>query len=762
MSMIGNRVIRKEDPALLTVGGMYVADRGPTNAAHVTFVRSTMAHALLLEIDISEAVNMPGVVAVHTADSLHLTPQVPPQGFLNQEMTRTWLARDRVRFVGEPIVAIVSETPTTGVDAAEMVFVDYDPLDAVVSLTDAATNTTLLYPDVGTNMCFEMPSKVEGDIFADCEVTVELTFGNPRLSGAPIEPRAVVSEWVTVDGVQRLIQLSCTQFPHGARDGLASGLGVEPEQVQVITPDVGGGFGAKNGLYPEDFVVAELARKLNRPMRWNETRSESMLNLAHARSLENQVKLGGTRDGTLQAYHCHMVQDAGAYPIIGAILPFLSMMVASGNYDIADISFSAESLVTNTTPIGAYRGAGRPEATIALERIIDVFAAEIDMDPAELRRKNFWAPDAFPVTTPTGANMDSGEYEKALDLVMEAADYPALRAEQARRRDDATEDGARLPLLGLGWCVYVEIANPMGAGEFGSMQVKPDGTAIALTGSSAHGQGHDTAFAQVASEVTGIPMDKIEVRHGDTDEVKRGGGTGGSRSLQVGGSAIYQASELLVEQAKEIAANILEASPADIVLDTASGKFAVAGTPAKSVEWGQIAERAEHEAEASIFVAETDFEPPAATFPFGAHLSVVEVDRETGEVTPIRHISCDDAGVIVNPTIVEGQVHGGVSSGISHALMETFHYDEDGNPMTGNFMDYALPAATEFPSFERISLETPTNRNPIGAKGIGESGTIGATPAVQNAVVDALSHLGVTHIEIPVTPQRVWRTMNGA
>ncbi len=757
MSMIGNRVIRKEDPDLLTVGGIYVADRGPTNAAHVTFVRSTMAHALLTEIDIDEATTMPGVIAVHTAESLNLTGQVPPQGFLNQEMTRTWLAKDRVRFVGEPIVAIVSETPTQGVDAAEMVFVDYDPLEPVISLSDARSNDTLLWPDVGTNMCFEMPSKVDEDIFADCEVTVELTFGNPRLSGAPIEPRAVVSEWTEVDGVQRLTQLSCTQFPHGARDGLASGLGVDPEQVHVITPDVGGGFGAKNGQYPEDFVVAELARTLDRPMRWNETRSESMLNLAHARSLENQVKLGGTRDGTIQAYHCHMVQDAGAYPIIGAILPFLSMMVASGNYDIPKVSFSAESFVTNTTPIGAYRGAGRPEATIALERIIDVFAAEISMDPAELRRKNFWAPDDFPVTTPTGASMDSGEYAKALDLVMDAADYTGLRAEQARRRGDPSA-----PLLGLGWCVYVEIANPMGAGEFGSMQVKPDGTAIALTGSSAHGQGHHTAFAQVASEVTGISIDNIEVRHGDTDEVKRGGGTGGSRSLQVGGSAIYQASELLVDQAKEIAANILEANPADIVLDTGTGQFAVAGTPAKSVGWGQIAERAEEEAEASIFIAETDFQPPAATFPFGAHLSVVEVDRETGEVTPIRHISCDDAGVIVNPTIVEGQVHGGVSSGIGHALMETFSYDEDGNPLTGNFMDYALPAATEFPSFERVALETPTDRNPIGAKGIGESGTIGATPAVQNAVVDALSHLGITHIEIPVTPQRVWRTMNNA
>ena len=482
-----------------------------------------------------------------------------------------------------------------------------------------------------------------------------------------------------------------------------------------------------------------------------------MLNLAHARSVENRVRLGGTRDGDIQAYECHMIQDAGAYPGIGAILPFLSRIVATGNYDIPKVAFSAESVVTTTTPIGAYRGAGRPEATIALERIIDVFAAEIGLDPIELRRRNLLAADAFPLKTPTGADMDSGDYETAVDLVIDAADYGSLRAEQERRRNDPNAK-----LLGLGWCVYVEIANPMGAGEFGSVQVQPDGSAIVLTGSSAHGQGHHTAFAQVAADVTGIPFDKIDVRHGDTDEVKRGGGTGGSRSLQVGGSAVHNASVNIVDAAKDIAAQILEASVDDIVLDVSSGSFAVAGTPAKSIDWAQIASKAEEDAGGAAFVAETDFKPPAATYPFGAHLSVVEVDRATGQVVPIRHISCDDAGVIVNPTIVEGQVHGGVSSGISHALMETFLYDEDGNPMTGNFMDYAFPAATEFPSFERVALETPTDRNPIGAKGIGESGTIGSTPAVQNAVVDALSHLGVTHIEIPVTPLRVWRTIQEA
>ncbi len=317
-------------------------------------------------------------------------------------------------------------------------------------------------------------------------------------------------------------------------------------------------------------------------------------------------------------------------------------------------------------------------------------------------------------------------------------------------------------LFGLGWCAYVEIANPMGTPEFGSIQAKPDGSAVVLTGSSAHGQGHHTAFAQLAADVTGIPFDKIEVRHGDTDEVKRGGGTGGSKSLQVGGTAVWTASNNLVEEAKKVAASLLEAAEVDMVLDIDSGRFSVAGTPVKSVGWAEVAARAEEDSGGDPFVAETDFTPPGATFPFGVHLSVVEVDRDTGKVTPLRHVACDDAGVIVNPTIVEGQVHGGVSGGISHALMENFVYSDDGTPLTGNFMDYALPAATEFPSFERIPLETPTDRNPIGAKGIGESGTIGATPAVQNAVVDALAHLGVRHVEIPATPQRVWRTMRDA
>ncbi|MEM9203864.1 MAG: molybdopterin cofactor-binding domain-containing protein, partial [Actinomycetota bacterium] len=395
------------------------------------------------------------------------------------------------------------------------------------------------------------------------------------------------------------------------------------------------------------------------------------------------------------------------------------------------------------------------EATLAIERIMDVFAAEIGMDPAELRRRNFLPADAFPVKTPTGADMDTGDYEAALDKVLAAVDVDALRAEQAARRADRAR-----PLLGIGWSAYVEITNPMGAPEFGSCEIRPDGSALLLTGSSAHGQGHYTTFAQLTSELTGIPIDRIEVRHGDTDEVKRGGGTGGSRSLQVGGTAIWEATKTVVEAAKEVAADLLEANPADITLDADRGTFGVTGSPSVSVGWAEVGERAA--AAGAPLAAENDFQPPAATFPFGVHLSVVEIDRDIGEVTLVRHVACDDAGIIVNPTIVDGQVHGGVAGGVGQALMEEFIYDEWGNPQTGNFMDYAIPAASEFPSFERIAMETPTDRNPLGVKGIGEAGTIGSTPAVQNAVVDALQHLGVRHIDIPVKPMRVWQAMRAA
>lgn len=756
MSMIGTRVIRKEDPELLTIGGTYIDDVKQPDALHATFVRSVMAHADITNIDTTGAEAMPGVVAVFTADDLKLTPNPPSMPMFNQEMKRTHLASGRVRYVGEPIAVVLSETLASGADAIEQVLVDYEPLDALISPEESATNAQLLFPEAGTNVSWGFPSDAEGDIFADCEVVVEQAFHNHRQAPVPIEPRAALAIWSTADdGGEHLTQYASTQNPHRTRDSLAAAFGLEKDHVRVIAPDVGGGFGAKNGQYPEDFVVTQAARELGRPVRWIETRSESMLGFAHGRAWTVKTKLGGTRDGDVQAYEYEILADAGAYPAVGSILPMFAKTMATGNYDIPKVSVSAQSVVTNTMPMGAFRGAGRPEATLGIERVMDVFAAEIGIDPMELRRKNFIPPEAFPFTTPTGAPMDSGNYVGALDKVLASIDYEGLRADQQRRREDPDA-----PLLGLGWAAYVEIANPVVTPEFGSINVRSDGSALVLTGTSPHGQGHYTAFAQLAADLTGIPFERIDVRHGDTDEVARGGGTGGSRSLQAGGSAVWQATEALIETAREKAATMLEANPADIVLDTDAGAFAVTGTPASATSWADVATHVEQN-DGGHLMAEADFKPPGATFPFGVQLSVVEVDRVTGRVTPIKHVTCDDAGTMVNPLIVEGQVHGGVASGILHALMEEFVYDADGNPLTANLMDYALGSAAEVPPIERIAQETPTDRNPLGAKGIGESGTIGATPAVQNAVVDALSHLGVRHVDIPLTPERVWRTMNG-
>jgi carbon-monoxide dehydrogenase large subunit len=756
MSILGTRVTRKEDPDLLTVGGRYVDDVAPPDALHAVFVRSVMPHAELRSVDVAEASAAAGVVGVFTAAELGLQPEPPTMPMLNQDMKRTWLASDRVRYVGDPFAVVVATDLTSAVDAAELVIADYEPLPAVIATSDALTDENLLFPEAGTNVAFQVPPSTGDDLFADCDTTTSLAFRNNRLAPCPLEPRAAAASWESVDGVERLTQWSSTQGAHGTRDTLAAAMGVTTDQVRVICPDVGGGFGAKNGGYPEDLVVALLARRLEQPVRWAETRSESMLGLVHGRGCDFDATIGGTADGRVTAYKVHSVQDGGAFPNIGSVLPFITRTMTSGVYDIANVDFSAQSVLTNTVPMGAYRGAGRPEAAAAIERMIDLFAAEVGIDPIEVRRRNFIAPDAFPFTSPTGAEMDTGEYNRAVDAVIEAADYPDLRAEQERRRADPSA-----PLLGLGWSAYVEIANPMANPEYGSVEIRPDGSAVVLTGSSAHGQGHHTAFSQLVSDLTGIPFDRIDVRHGDTDEVPRGGGTGGSKSLQVGGSAVWEAGEAVVVDAKRLAADLLEANPDDIVLDTETGAFSVVGSPAIATGWADVAARAEAET-GSPLRAEADFQPPGATFPFGVHLSVVEVDRDTGQVTVLRHIACDDAGTMVNPLLVEGQVHGGVASGIAQALMEEFSYDADGNPITANFMDYPLVSAAELPMFERIPQETPTPRNPLGAKGIGESGTIGATPAVQNAVIDALAHLGVRHVDIPTTPERVWRIMQDA
>ncbi len=757
MSILGNRVLRKEDPKFLTVGGNYVSDvKDPllSGAVHVTFVRSTVAHGEITNIDISDAVAMPGVVAIYTAQDLGL--ELAPTFPFTPMHLRRLLTSDTVRYVGEPVAVVLTEHAYQGEDAAEAVIVDYNVLHAVIDINEAIAGETLLFPSTGSNICFDsaamgMPKNVEG-LFDDCEVVISQRIVNQRVAPCPLEVRAAAAAW---DGDGRLHLWASTQGPQAWREAL---MPIYPDaNPRVISPDVGGGFGAKIGPYVEELVMGILAKAVGRPVRWTETRSESMTNLGHGRAQQQDVTIGGDRDGNVKAYRLTIAADVGAYPMVGVVLPaFMTRLMTTAVYDIPKSECSAISVLTNTTPIVAYRGAGRPEATAAMERAMDMFAAEIGMDATEVRRKNLLPKFMTTHTTAMGAGYDCGDYERSLDLLLEAADYQALRKEQADRR------AARNPIqMGIGVSTYVEITGGAPPNfESARVVIGDDGRATVYTGTSPHGQGHVTAWSMLVSEQTGIDMDKVDVIHGDTDLVPVGGGTMGSRSLQQGGSAVFESAGLVVDRAKDLAARLLEASPDDIVLDKLDGRFHVAGTPAKGHSWAELSAAAA--AEGNPLDIDHTFTAPGATFPFGAHMAIVHVDTETGKVTLVRHLAVDDAGKVLNPVLLEGQIHGGIAQGAAQALLEEVCYDEDGNPVTSNLADYGMISAAELPSFEVIHMETPTPINPLGAKGIGESGTIGSTPAVQSAVVDALSHLGVRHIEMPATPEKVWRAIANA
>ncbi len=756
-SILGNSVRRLEDPRFLRGDAQYVDDLAPTGTLHVAFVRSSMAHAKLVEIDTRDAEQMSGVVAVATHETLGLDDV---HGFimLPPAFNRPPLARGVVRFVGDIVAAVVAETRTQAVDAAERVIVDYEPLAAVVDAEAAlAEDAPLLFPDHGSNLVIEFNFGEDPTIFDGADVVVEGRFVNQRVAAVPMEPNGVLAE-PQPDGT--LVVTVATQGPHGVRDPLAGALGLEPEQVRVIAPAVGGGFGAKLNLYCEYVIASALARRLERPVKWAESRSENMVALTHGRGQVQYAELGLTRDGRIVALRARVVADGGAYPGTGAFLPFLTRMMGQGVYEIPKVEIHARTALTNTTPIGAYRGAGRPEATQLLERIIDIAADELEIDPAELRRRNFIAPERFPLTTVTGANYDVGEYAMALDEALRIAGYDELREEQAARR--ARGDSVQ---LGIGVSAYVEVTAGGTFEEFGSVEVHDDGTVTATVGTSSHGQGHETSFAMIISDLLGVPIDAVKLVQSDTAAVPRGKGTMGSRSLQIGGSALYKASEEVLAQAKRLAAHLLEADEADIVFD--DGRCFVAGVPARSMGWAELAQAARDdtrrpEGMEPALAAALDFNQGEASYPFGAHVSVVEVDLETGSVEVVRHIAVDDCGRVLNPLLVEGQQHGGIAQGIAQALFEAVVYDDDGNPLTTTLLDYAVPSAAEFPNFEASNTETPTPLNPLGAKGIGESGTIGSTPAVQNAVVDALSHLGIRHVDMPLTPERIWKAVEAA
>jgi carbon-monoxide dehydrogenase large subunit len=752
VSILGTRVIRTEDPRFLTTGGVYTDDVRLPGACHVQFVRSAAAHARIRSVDVSAALDAPGVVAAYTgADLADLPPVAPPMPMINAQMGQPLLAREVVRYVGEPVAVVVTESRYQSEDAAGLVDVDYELLPPVIDPAEAAVGETgALFPAAGSNVAasFGEAAALAADLFDGCEVVISRTIMNQRLAPVPMETRGAAASW---DGDGRLTAWIPNQGAQGTRGLLAAMLGLDPAAVRVITPDVGGAFGAKFGADPEQAVVCWVARRLGRPARWAEARTENLVGMTHGRAQRQTVTIGGRRDGTVTAYRLEILQDAGAYPRMGAFLPALSILMAPGPYAISRAEAVATSVVTNTTPVGAYRGAGQPEATAAIERAMDLFAAEIGLDPAEVRRKNLLPAFTEPHTTAFGAVYDTGDYPAALEAALAAAGYADLRAQQAKRRASR-----EMVQLGIGLSCYVEITGPGmdegGPRENATVEVHPDGSATILTGTSPHGQGHATVWAMLASDELGIDVGQITVKWGDTDLIPEGEGTGASRSLQLGGAAVQQASRELVDVARRRAADELEANVSDLVFDVARGAFSVAGDPDAAVSLARLAERE------PLFVHAV-FSAPGATFPFGAHVAVAEVDTETGKVSLRRVVAVDDAGVIINPLLAEGQRHGGIAQGAAQAFLEEVVYDADGNPLTASLADYPFVSAAELPSFELADRQTPTRYNPLGAKGIGEAGTIGSTAAVQNAIIDAVAHLGVRHIDMPATPQRVWQAL---
>ncbi|HEY3209373.1 MAG TPA: xanthine dehydrogenase family protein molybdopterin-binding subunit [Actinomycetota bacterium] len=754
-SMWGRAVRRTEDLLLLTGAGSFVEDLPAPGALWAAFVRSTLAHADIRTIEAEEARAMPGVAGVYTVEDLGLRPFAVEDG-VPEGFARPVLATGVVRFAGEAIAVVLAQTRSQAIDAAEVVIVDYEPLPVVMDPVLAlAPDAPVLFPHVATNLALEEHRLRDDGVLADAEVVVRARFVNQRLAPLPLETNAILA---APDGDDLLI-LVPHQAPFLFRDELAEQLGLDADRLHVIVPAVGGAFGSKAFVYPEQLCVAALAHRLRRPVRFVETRSENLVAMFHGRAQVQDVELGAKRDGTMTGLRAVVHADMGAYPR-GTYLPDLTRQMASGAYRIPRIDFVARSVVTNTTPIEQFRGAGRPEAATMLERAVDMLARELGRDPVDLRRQNLIPADAFPYESKAGVTYDVGDYGRALDEAVRLSGYEQIRKEQAERR--ARNDPIQ---IGVGLAVYAEIT--AWGSEFGSVEVHLDGSATVRTGTSPQGQGHQTAFGQLVSGTLGIPFERIEVVHSDTRLVPRGEGTMGSRSLQLGGSAIYLAARQVLEKARRIAAHLLEASPDDIAV-AEDGGLGIAGAPERTLAWAELADAATDpellppDLEPGL-TGQSDFDMKNRhTFPFGTHVSVVEVDTETGRVTPLRHVTVDDSGRILNPLLAEGQIHGGVAQGIAQALHEEILYDEQGNPLTGSLLTYQMPSAPDLPAIEAHRTETPTDLNPLGVKGIGESGTIGSTPAVQNAVVDALSHLGVSHIDLPLTPERVWRAIRDA
>jgi aerobic carbon-monoxide dehydrogenase large subunit len=762
-SLLGNSVRRLEDPDLLLGRGTFVGNLRVPGLTRAVFVRSPYAHAAVRSVDTDAARQAPGVLAVYTAADVGIAP-FSGLFVLNKDCARPPLAEGKVRFVGDAVAVVVAETEAEAVDAAELVTVDYEPLEAAVDMEAAvAPGAPLQFEELGTNIAAGLAGQADPDPLEGASTVVRARLENQRLAVVPMEGDAIaVVPRPDGEGHDLTIYIS-TQMPHDFADAVARTLELERESLRVIAPHVGGAFGSKAGLGSEHAVVIAAARLLGRPVAWVQTRSENLIATPHGRGQRQWVELGFDDEGRITGMRCRVLGDSGAYAGFGGALAIgPTRMMAQGVYAIPAVRFDVAAVLTNTTPMGAFRGAGRPEAAEMLERMMDISAAELGIDPVEIRRRNLLPAFSEPYTTVMGTTYDVGDYRKSLEEVVRLAGYDDLRAEQAARR----AAGKRWQ-LGIGVGVYVEITAG-GGGEFGAVEVHVDGTASIRVGTSAHGQGHATAFSMIVADRLGIALEDIAFVQSDTAAVPRGGGTGGSRSLQLAGSAVLGASEKVLERARELVATELEASPDDIVVHE-GGRLGVAGVPSSALSWASVAALAEKAASedaasqgTNLLEAELDFQQEGSTFPFGAHVAVVEVDTETGQVRPLRHVAVDDCGRIVNPLLVAGQQHGGIAQGMSQALWEEVVFDSEGNPLTATFVDYSIPSAAEFPPFETSNTETPTFRNPLGAKGIGESGTIGSTPSVHNAVVDALSYLGIRHIDIPCTPERVWRAIQAA
>jgi carbon-monoxide dehydrogenase large subunit len=770
MSLVGARVLRKEDPRLLSGEGTFVDDLSPPRTAFATFVGSSEAHARILSIDVRDALQIEGVIGVFTAADFADFPPLP--GGL-PDLERPPLARNVVRFVGEPLAVVVADDRYVAADAVQAIVVEYEPLPPVATVAAAtAPDAPLLFPAHGSNVATVVPMLDDLERELDkCDGRAHLHLVNQRCAATPIEPVACLADWRR----EGLTLWATFQAPHHLRNYLAAWLDVPQTDCRVIAPDVGGGFGAKITWYPELFIAPVLSKRLGRPVKFAQTRSEAMLQMNHGRDQEHDIDIGFDRDGRIKALRVVVTQNLGAYPDPNGVgIPVLTTWMAAGAYRIPKVATSHRTVMTTTTPVAAYRGAGRPEAAYSIERIVDVVARRTGVDPAEVRRRNFVPPSAFPYETHNAAVVyDSADFPQALAECLRLLDYDAVRAEQAARRDDRST-----PLLGIGLSSWLEIAGfgPNGSLEgFGHLaswesaqvRVQPDGSAIIFAGSSPHGQGHETVFAQIASDELGIAYDRIQVRTGDTATVIQGIGTLGSRGVPTSGSAVKTASQRVLARAKKIAAHLLEAAEEDLeVVDEA---FNVRGSPGKKVSWGDVAWasfqplRIPPELQAGSLEERLLQESPNFSYPSGVYGCVVEIDRETGAVTVRSLVLVDDCGTVINPLLAEGQVHGGVAQGVSQALFESVCFDADsGQPLTSTLVDYLVPAASDIPEFVAGRISTPCPNNPLGAKGIGESGAVGAPAAVINAIVDALAPFGVEHVDMPATPEKVWALMNGA